>query len=206
MPLRGPSDVQFHIHAEALSSMRYLHHPRDAAVVFRVGAPEVSRLCHSHVRMPLDHMHMLALKQRRLQRLPQPLVSLKRHTAVIHWVFIPEEFVVVAGKSDTQRIPIGVIDAARIGHHRHLAAHALADCIYRGNFTLDRRCCPRVNLEALVSNFKALLGEIRIGFRRTQPVRRAVCVVCACVAGHLLTISAQQLVNRRIEKLAREVP
>ena len=198
--------VQFHIHAEALSGVRYLHHARDAAVVFRVGAPVVGRLRHRHVRMPLDHVYMLALEQRRFQRLAQPLVRLKGYTAVVERVLVPEEVVVVADESHAECVAIGVIYAARIGHQRHIAANALADCVDGGNLLLDGGCRPRVNLEAFVPHIQTLLGEVGVSLRRTQAVRRAVGVVCAGIARQLLAVAAQQLVNGRIEQLARQVP
>ena len=206
VPLRRPRDVQLDIHPEALRRMSDLHHARYPAVILRVGPPVVSRLRHCHIGMPLDHMHMLALQQRSLQRLAQTLVRLQRHAAVVHRVLVPEEVVVVARKPHPQRIAVGVVNAARIGHHRHLPAHALADRVYGGNLLLDRRSSPRVNLEALVSHLKALLGKLRVGFRGTQPVRRTIGVICARIARQLLTVAAQQLVNRRVEQLTRKVP
>ena len=148
---------------------------------------------------------MLGLEDRRGDVFPQFLVAENRHAAVLIGIFQPVETGFVAGAAHLQRVRPGIVFARGVDHEIHVVSDTLAHDPYVSNLAFDGGVAPTVNLERPISHVPALFGEISKGFGSVQSTV-FVPMVGTGVSGQGHSVTTQQLVNRRIVVLAREVP
>ena len=108
----------------------------------------------------LEAAHVLGDQQRRLQLLAQPLVAEGGDRGVAVRVLVPEVAGLVAGAADVERVHEGAQLARRVDHQRHVVADARAHAEHVLGLAPAVAVVPAVDLEALVAERLAVLGEV----------------------------------------------